>query len=96
MYSENAAKMEDSFNCDRCIQLLVTRSGFRGRPAYIISKAQLETLIELGFNYSAIARMLGVSERTILRRRVEFGLPVGVTFTDITDGDLDCAVRSIL
>ena len=77
-------------------ELLVSRNGFRGRPAYIISKVQLETLIELGFDYNTIARMLGVSERTILRRRVEFGLPVGCTFTDITDDDLDNAVRGIL
>ena len=97
LYSENAVQIEDSFNCsDRSIQLLVSRNGFRGRPAYIISKVQLETLIELGFDYNTIARMLGVSERTILRRRVEFGLPVGCTFTDITDDDLDNAVRGIL
>jgi hypothetical protein len=39
--------------------------------------------------------MIGVSERTLLRRRVEYSLPVGVTFTDITDGDLDVAIRGI-
>lgn len=97
LYGENALQIEDSFNCcDRSIQLLVSRNGFRGRPAYIISKVQLETLVELGFNYHTIARILGVSERTILRRRVEFGLPVGYTFTDITDDDLDNVVRGIL
>ena len=96
-YSDNAVQLEDSFNCPkRTVQCLVTWTGARGRPAYIVSRAQLETFIELGFNYSTIARMIGVSKRTLLRRRVEYSLPVGVTFTDITDGDLDVAVRGIL
>lgn len=73
----------------------VLRSGLRGQPPYVISKVQLETLIELGYNYSTIAWMYGVSERTLFRRRVEYSLPVGLSFTDISS-DLDVAVRSIL
>ena len=49
----------------------------------------------MGFNYRTIATMFGVSEKTPLRRRSEYGLPVGHSFTDISDTDLDAAVRSI-
>ena len=97
LYGENALQIEDSLNGpDRLLQCPVTQNGLRGRPAYIISKVQLETLIELGFNYTTIARMFGVSERTLLRRRIEYELPVGAVFSELSDNDLDIAVRAIL
>ena len=97
LYGENALQIEDSLNGpDRLLPCVVNQSGSRGRPAYIISKVQLETLIELGFNYSTIARMFGVSERTLLRRRIEYDLPVGAVFTELSDNNLDIAVRDIL
>ena len=46
-----------------------------GRPAYDISKDQLELLRETGMNWKNIATFLGVSEKTIYRRRIDFGLP---------------------
>ena len=68
LYSDNALQIEDFSNGrDRILQCSVLRSGLRGRPPYVISKVPLETLIELGYNYSTIARMYGVSERTLLR-----------------------------
>ena len=96
-YSDKAIDIEDtSSRPASVIQCPVHQNGSRGRPAYVVSKVQLETLIELGYNYSTIARMFGVSERTILRRRLEYDLPIGVTFTSITDNDLDIAVSSML
>ena len=96
-YSDKAIEIEDtSSRPDSIIQCPVRQNGVRGRPAYVVSKVQLETLIELGYNYSTIARMFGVSERTILRRRLEYDLPIGITFTRITDNDLDTAVSSML
>ena len=62
----------------------------------MLSKVQIETLIELGYNYGTIARMFGVSERTLLRRRVQYDLPIGLTFTSITDNDLDVTVSCML
>ena len=97
LYSEKALEIEDTSNGpDSILQCSVHQNGLRGRPAYIISRVQLETLIELGYNYSKIARMFGVSERTLLRRRLKYDLPVGHTFTSITDNDLDIAISSIL
>ena len=41
--------------------------------------------------------MLGVSEKTILRRRHEFGLPIGEdTYSSVTDEDLDEKISNIL
>ena len=48
-----------------------------GRPAFMISQDQMEGLLELGFSFTRIAEIIGVSERTIRRQRIMFGLPVG-------------------
>ena len=72
------------------------RCGAAGRPSFLISKAQLETLIEMGFSYSTIARMFGVSERTILRRRIEYDLLVGRSYINMSDSDLDKVIRDIV
>ena len=71
-------------------------TGHRGRPAYDISKDDLECLFEMGFSYQQSARIIGVSERTLRRRREEFGLPVGSSYTDMSDDALDGLVRTIL
>lgn len=70
--------------------------GTPGRPPYQVPKSQIEALIELGFSYTAMARMLHVSPRTIRRRREEYGLPIGRYFSDITNSHLDEVVGSIL
>ena len=67
----------------------------QGRTPYDIRKEDLESLLELGFNFVQIAEILGVSERTIRRRRMLFGLPVGSNFSPISDDDLDIVVGSI-
>ena len=64
-----------------------------GRPSYVLQRADLEALIDFGFS---LATILGVSERTIRRRRELFGLPVGDNFSHISDHDLDSIVAGIL
>ena len=53
---------------------------------------------EAGFRWADVSRILGVSERTIRRRRHEFGLAVGrqIAFSEISDNDLDNHVCEIL
>ena len=69
----------------------------RGRPKFVIPFAQLVGLRSLNFTWKAISEMLGVSQKTILRRRYEFALPIGDdTYSSITDEDLDVKVSSIL
>ena len=77
----------------------ITRNGEVGRPRLALAREQLETLHgEAGFRWADVARILNISERTVRRRRLEFGLPVGrdVEFSDISDEELDSHVRQIL
>ena len=52
--------------------------GGRGRPPYHIPQSQIEALIELRFTYERMAKQLNISTRTLLRRRMHYGLPSGV------------------
>ena len=77
----------------------VARNGLVGRPRLQILQEQLQTLhIDAGFRWADIGRILGISERTLRRRRHEFGLPVGMgeDFSDVSNDDLDECVREIL
>ena len=51
-------------------------------PAPLITKDQIEQLRETGMNWCSIAEFLGVSERTLQRRRIEFG--IDSNFSDIS------------
>lgn len=48
-------------------------------------REQLESLQGLGYTWTAIAQMLGVSVHTLLRRRKEYGMPVAKRET-VTQG----------
>ena len=77
----------------------VERNGLVGRPRLQIVQEQLQTLhSDAGFRWADIGRILGISERTLRRRRHEFGSPVGVgeNFSDVSNDDLDKHVREIL
>ena len=76
----------------------VTRQGHHGpgRRPFDIRKEDLESLMEIGFNFRQISRIVGVSERTIRRRRALYGLPVGNNYSSISDGDLDFTITNIL
>ena len=65
-----------------------------GRPAYIITKEMIEQLCETGMNWRSIATCLGISDQTLYRRRIEFG--VENNFRDITDEELDRQIEQTL
>ena len=74
-------------------------SGLVGRPSYTISVKQIQALREgVFFRWTDIASILGVSTRTLSRRRQELGLSVGhgSNFSQISDAALDNLVRQIL
>ena len=49
------------------------------------------------FSWSEIARTLGISERTLRRRRHELGISVeGRVFSNLSENELDDYVRQIL
>ena len=43
-----------------------------GRPAYDITKDQIEQLRDTGMNWKTIPAFFGVSERTLSHRRIEY------------------------
>ena len=74
----------------------VRHRGQRGRPPFVISLDQLEALIELGLSMRRIASVLGVSERTVRRRREMYGLPIGRDrYSLLLDHELDRLVSDI-
>ena len=68
----------------------------RGRPKLGIKKEQLVYLINLNFSVADIARLFGISKRTMHRRMSEYGLSISSTYSDIGNDDLDEMVRGIL
>ena len=69
----------------------------RGRPKFVIPVNQLVGLRSLNFSWKEIAKMIGVSEKTILRRRCEYSLPIGDdTYTPMSVTELDNTISSIL
>ena len=98
-YQEWVLHLLDNETEDDASELLLPARVYRGtpgRPPYQVPKSQIEALMELGFSYAAMARMLHVSPRTIRRRREEYGLPIGRYYSDITDNHLDELIGSIL
>ena len=73
--------------------------GFVGRPRFEFTQEQIQMLRHrLGFRWVDIATILGISSRTLSRRRQEFGMPVGqnYNFSSISSDELDRLVREIL
>ena len=92
---EKLGRVLEAPNVERNRQVTSFLSSTGGRPAYDITKAQIEQLRDTGMNWKSIADFVGVSERTLHWRRVDYGIEA--SFTDInTDGDLDYQIRDIL
>ena len=69
----------------------------KGRPKLVILKEQLEGLRSLGFSWVGIAKMLGVSEKTIRRKRDMYNIDSSLeSFTEISDDELDHFVKYVL
>ena len=65
-----------------------------GRPRYVITREHIKTIRNTGMQWTARARSLGVSSKTLYRRRHEYGLQD--SFSDITNEELEWNVRDIL
>ena len=65
-----------------------------GKPAFDISAELMENLLGLGFTYTRIAEMLGVSRWTSISRRIkDYGLEDFRSFSKLPDDELDELVR---
>lgn len=51
-------------------------TGFRGRPQFEIPEEQLELFLDYHFTVVQIAKMLGVSSKTVQRRLKQYGLSI--------------------
>ena len=65
-----------------------------GRPAYNITKEQVEQLRETGMNWRGVAKVLRISVSTFYRKRIE--LHVADTFYQIENEELDDQIRDVL
>ena len=64
-----------------------------GRPKYHITAEQIDVLRSTGMSWEAIAKCLGVSAKTLSRRRQEYGI---TDCTEIREDKLEWNVRDIL
>ena len=62
-----------------------------GTNKFVIPKILIENLIDDGFSVKEMSNILCVSERTVLRRMVEYGLKIR-NFFNISDDQLDSDV----
>lgn len=69
--------------------------GEMGRPQYVVCPQQLQSLIEMSLPVSCIAKVLGVSERTVKRRMHNNRLSIMQFYSNLTDEQLDSLVRSV-
>lgn len=71
--------------------------GGQGHHKFHIPHKQLEGLRSLGFSWTSIAQLLGVSEKTVGRRRDEFEISNhNVTFSEILNDGLNNLVTHVL
>ncbi|XP_073805112.1 uncharacterized protein [Danio rerio] len=70
-------------------------TGLRGRPKFAIGRKELEELLQTNLPVPCIAKIIGISTRTVFRRMSEFGLSVSGLYSSITDEELDNTVKAI-
>jgi AraC-like DNA-binding protein len=68
----------------------------QGRPRLAVNETDANDLRRLGFSWTDIASMLGVSSRTLRRRRHESGTFNPIAYSGISDNELDNIIREVL
>ncbi|CAB3995673.1 Retrovirus-related Pol poly [Paramuricea clavata] len=88
----SASAWENSYNCP-----IASTENRPGRPHYVIGEEQIRFLRELHFSWIKIANLLGVSESTLRRRRILYGMTTEEepNWAMITDDELERTVREI-
>ena len=73
------------------------RLGTPGRPPYRIDRDIIESMSDLGFTFENMARILGISSRTLRCHRHELGFPIGQDrFNALSNEQLDEQITNIL
>ncbi|XP_057183751.1 uncharacterized protein LOC130550328 [Triplophysa rosa] len=77
------------------VTVLQEEPGSMGRPRFIISPNYISHLIDMNCSIPTIARLLGVSTRTIFRRMAEYNLSIQARYSRLTDAELDACVTDV-
>lgn len=70
-------------------------SGSMGRPRLVISPDYITNLLDINCSVPTIARMIGVSTRTVFRRMAECNLSIWARYSSLTNEELDECVTDI-
>lgn len=70
-------------------------AGVMGRPKFILEKEKLRSLLDIRLPIPCIAKLLGVTERTVFGRMREFELSVSDSYSTMSDQELDMFVSNI-
>ena len=73
-------------------------TGIRGQPKFKVSKRQIQFLQELHFPWVRIAELLGISTKTLSRKRQEFQIEDegGVNWSSLWNGELREIMQEIM
>ena len=90
-------EMSDFFGERAYRSLPDSRRNGPGRPHYVIEEEQIRFLREMHFSWKKISDLLGVSESTLRRRRLMYGMTdqEESSWTQISDSDLENIVKEI-
>jgi len=77
------------------LKATITKSSRAGRPKIEISEMQVLSLKSLNFSWVKIATLLGISSKTLQRRRKDFSSNIEC-YSKINDLDLDVIVRETI
>lgn len=66
-----------------------------GRPRLLISPNYITNLLDMNFSVPTIARIIGVSTRTVFRRMAECNLSIRARYSTLTDEELDDCVTDV-
>ena len=69
-------------------------SSIWGRPRLDISKESILSLRRLNYSWTKVARLLGISRKTLYRRLKEYNIDTS-TFTDLSESELDELLSNI-
>ena len=90
-------QQQETDNRLRCQNELAYDENLRGRAQFRVTKAQIESLREIGFLWTKIAELIGVSRVTLYReRRRELEIGEQHNYSEITDIQLDAVIQSIV
>ena len=92
-YSREGATETALFHYDNQLEY----TGLACRPRLSVNRDVVQQLRGESLKWVDIARILGISSKTLIRRRREVEMPIGAdAFTNIEDSDVDEKVREIL